>query len=82
MPFAEILCLKNTLLGDRFMGGLLSHLFVFDFFSKFHLDSIKNLSEVLRIFFSPKSWWKKLKKKSSDWPSRDLKSAVVTPPLI
>ena len=40
----------SVLMGDGFMGGLLPHFFVFDFFGNFHLDSLKNLLEVLRFF--------------------------------
>ena len=32
------------------MGCLLPHFFVFDFSGNFHLDSMKNLLEVLRFF--------------------------------
>ena len=60
-------------------GGLLPHFFVFDFFGNFHLDSMKNLLEVLRFFPLLNLGGKFFEKKSSGWPSRDLKSAVVNP---
>ena len=66
-------------MGDGFMGGLLPHFFVFDIFGNFHLDSMKNLLEVLRFFPLLNLGGKKFEKKSSGWPSCDLKSAVVIP---
>ena len=42
---------------------------------------MKNLLEVLR-FFPLLNLGGKNFQKSSDWPSRDLKSAVVNPPII
>ena len=37
-------------MGDGFIMGFTTALFVFDFFGNFHLDSMKNLLEVLRFF--------------------------------
>ena len=55
------------------MGGLLPHFYVFDFFGNFHLDSMKNLLDVLRFFPLLSLGGKKIEKKSLGWPSRDLK---------
>ena len=65
--------------GGWIYGGLLPHFFVFDFFGNFHFVSMKNLLEVLRSFPFLNLGGKKFEKKSAGWPSRDLKSAVVTP---
>ena len=71
---------KNSVLnGGWIYGGLLPHFFVFDFFGNFHLDSMKNLLEVLRFLTLLNIGGKIFEKKSSGWPSRDLKSAVVNP---
>ena len=76
------------------MEGLLPHFFVFDFFGNFHLESMKSgtlvlcvelekcyaiLLEVLRFFPLLNLGGKNFGKKSSGWPSRDLKIAVVNP---
>ena len=64
--------------GGWIYGGLLPHFFCFfNFFGNFHLDSMKNLLEVLRFF---PLLYLGGKKKSSDWLSHDLKSAVVNTP--
>ena len=63
------------------MGGLLPHFFVFNFFTNFHFDFSKNLLEVLRFFPLLNSCGIFSEKKSSGWLSRDLKSAVVNPPI-
>ena len=60
--------------------GLLPHVFVFDFFGDFHLDSMKNLLGVLRFFPLLNLGGKIFEKKSLGWPSPDLKSVVVNPP--
>ena len=55
------------------LWGFITALFVFDFFGNFHSDSMKTLLEVLRFFPLLNLGGKYFEKKSSGWPSRDLK---------
>ena len=63
------------------LWGVYYRFFVSDFCGNFDLDSMKNLLEVLRFFLLLNLGGKNFKKKSSDWLSRDLKSAVVNSPI-